>query len=174
MELFYSSTMQDDLGVLSLDGSPEPLLATEFVERNGEIHPDGQLLAYQSDASGQYEIYVRPFPNVEDGQRVISRGGGTRPLWSREGHELFYVAPSGRLMSVGVQTAPVLAVGAPEVVFEEGYSPSLAETPGRNYDISPDGERFLIIQDSKSAGSTEFVVVLNWFEELNRLVPTDD
>ena len=60
-----------DLGVLSLEGSPEPLLATEFNERNGEISPDGRWLAYQSDASGQHEIYVRPFPNVEDGQLLF-------------------------------------------------------------------------------------------------------
>ena len=70
-----------DLGVLSLEGSSEPLLATEFAERNAEISPDGRWLAYQSNASGQNEIYVRPFPNVEDGQWLISSGGGTRPLW---------------------------------------------------------------------------------------------
>ena len=109
-----------DLVVLSLEGSPEPLLATEFSERNGEISPDGLWLAYESNASGQYEIYVRPFPNVEDGQWLISRGGGSRPLWAPDGRELFYLAPGRRLMAVPVetvQTEPSFAPGNAEEVF---------------------------------------------------------
>ena len=113
-----------DLVVLSLEGSPEPLLATEFSERNGEISPDGLWLAYESEASGQYEIYVRPFPNVEDGQWPISRGGGTRPLWSPDSRELFYLAPGARLMAVGVQTEPSFAPGNAEEVFGGYYATS--------------------------------------------------
>ena len=160
-----------NLGVLSLDGSPEPLLATEFAERNGEISPDGRWLAYESDASGQYEIYVRPFPNVEDGQWLISSGGGTRPLWSPDGRELFYLAPGARLMAVGVQTEPSFAPGNAEEVFEGRYR---VGPPGRPYDISPDGERFLMIKEGAGGDSTEFITVINWFEELKRLVPTDN
>ena len=161
-----------DLVVLSLEGSPEPLLATEFSERNGEISPDGLWLAYESNASGQYEIYVRPFPNVEDGQWLISRGGGARPLWAPDGRELFYLTPGRRLMAVGVQTEPSFAPGAAEEVFG-GYYAGAAF--GRTYDISPDGERFLMIKESGSdeTSSTEFILVLNWFEELKRLVPTN-
>ena len=81
--MFQEQNVQNrNLGVLSLEGSPEPLLATEFNERDGEISPDGRWLAYQSDASGQNENYVRPFPTVEDGQWLISSGGGSRPLWA--------------------------------------------------------------------------------------------
>ncbi len=162
------------LGVLSLDGSSEPLLATEFSERNGEISPDGRWLAYESNASGQYEIYVRPFPNVEDGQWPISSGGGTKPLWASDGRELFYMAPGARLMVVGVQTEPSFAPGNAEEVFAvRGY---FVESAGRTYDISRDGERFLMIKEggSDETSSTEFILVQNWFEELKRLVPTDN
>ena len=93
--MFQEQNVQKrNLGVLSLEGSPEPLLATEFNERDGEISPDGRWLAYQSDASGQNENYVRPFPTVEDGQWLISSGGGSRPLWAPNDRELFYVAPA--------------------------------------------------------------------------------
>ena len=110
-----------NIGVVSLEGSTEPLLATEFSERNGEISPDGRWLAYQSSTSGQNEIYVRPFPNVEDGQWLISSGGGTQPLWAPDGRELFYMA-GARLMAVGVETEPSFAPGNAEEVFE-GYYP---------------------------------------------------
>ena len=160
-----------NLGVLSLEGSPEPLLATEFNERNAEISPDGGWLAYQSNTSGQDEIYVRPFPNVEDGQWLISRGGGTRPLWSPDGRELFYLDSGNRLMAVDVQTKPSFAPGNAEELFGGYY----ARQAGRTYDISLDGERFLMIKQSGSdeTSSTEFILVQNWFEELKRLVPTE-
>ncbi len=173
--VFLEMDEQDyDLVVLSLEGSPEPLLATEFSERNGEISPDGLWLAYESNASGQYEIYVRPFPNVEDGQWLISRGGGARPLWAPDGRELFYLTPGRRLMAVGVQTEPSFAPGAAEEVFGGYYAPG-GGAVGRTYDVSPDGERFLMIKESGSdeTSSTEFILVLNWFEELKRLVPTN-
>ena len=159
------------LGVLSLDGSSEPLLATEFSERNGEISPGGRWLAYESNASGQYEIYVRPFPNVEDGHWLISSGGGTRPLWAPDGRELFYMAPGAKLMTVDVQTEPTFAPGNAEEILG-GYFVGEFE---RNYDISPDGERFLMIKESASdqTSSTKFILVQNWFEELKRLVPTN-
>ena len=164
-----------DLGVHSMDadGASAPLLTTEFSELNAEISPDGRFLAYQSNASGQNEIYVRPFPNVEDGQWPISSGGGTRPLWARDGQELFYLSSAGQLMGVHVQTEPSFTPGNAELVFEGDYfAPAEGGTPGRTYDISPDGKRFLMIKESAGGDSTEFVVIINWFEELQRLVPT--
>ena len=167
--VFLEVGQNRDLGVLSLEGSSEPLLATEFAERNAEISPDGRWLAYESNASGQNEIYVRPFPNVEDGQWLISSGGGTRPLWAPDGRELFYLAPGARLMAVDVQTEPSFAPGNAEEVFAGYYAPA----GGRPYDISPDGERFLMIKESAGVDSTEFITVINWHEELLRLVPVN-
>ena len=88
--------------MLALDGTRrvEPLIQTPSNERNGVVSPDGRWLAYESDSSGQFEIYVKPFPNVNAGQWLISTAGGTRPLWAPNGQELFYVAPDGALMAV--------------------------------------------------------------------------
>ncbi len=126
-------------------------------------------MAYQSDESGEYRIYVRPFPDVDSGRFPISPGGGREPLWSPDGSELFYRSGDS-LMAVPVKTEPPFEAGSPEVLFTRNY----AFAVGRMYDIAPDG-RFLMI---KAAGTTEeglgnVVLVQNWFEELKRLVPTD-
>ena len=166
-----------DLRVRSMDadGASVHLLVTEFDELNAEISPDGHWLAYQSNASGQNEIYVRPFPNVEDGQWLISRGGGTKPLWGPDGRELFYLSLGGQLTAVPIEADGSFTFGNPEVVFEETYFIG-SRYRGRTYDISPDGKRFLMIKEGGPGDETEatqLILVLNWFEELKRLVPTD-
>jgi len=166
---------RSDLRVLSLDGerSSEALQATEYDERNGEVSPDGHWLAYQSNESGQGEIYVRTFPNVNEGRWQISTGGGTRPLWGPDGRELFYLARGGRLMVVPVQTDPSFTVGSAKRLFGEPYY-SEARIAGRTYDISPSGRRFLMIKETGEDTSVplSMTVVLNWFEELKARVPT--
>ncbi len=162
-----------DLGVLDLEsGEAQELLTSEFDELNGEISPDGRFLAYQSNESGSYEIYVSPFPDVGARRWPISTAGGTEPLWSPNGSELFYRAGDD-FMAVPIQTEPAFEAGNAEKLFTGSY---LTRT-GRMYDISPDGERFLVIRiGSGSDGETEppqLVLVLNWFQELERLVPTD-
>ena len=162
-----------DLGLLSLEGegAPEPLLDSEFGERNGEISPDGRWLAYQSDESGEDRIYVKPFPDVDRGRHLISAGGGSEPLWSPDGTELFYRS-GDRLMAVPVRTEPAFEAGSPEVLFTGSYAFQI----GRDYDISPDGQRFLMIKLAETTEGRErshVVLVQNWFEELKRLVPVD-
>ena len=166
-----------DLSMRSLDedGPIEPLLVTEFNERNAEIAPNGQWFAYESDDSGQFEIYVRPFPNAEGGRWQISKAGGTEPLWSRDGSELFYLDRGWRLMAVPVRIDPSFDFGNPEVVLEESY-PAVPGVAGRHYDVSPDGKRFLMIKEGGAGDETtpaELILVQNWFEELTRLVPTN-
>ena len=168
-----------DLHVRSMDadGTSGPLLVTEFGELNAEISPDGHWLAYQSDASGQNEIYVRPFPNVDDGRWQISRGGGTKPLWGPDGRELFYLSLIGQLTSVPIEADGSFTFGNPEVVFEETYLFRGRTGLGRTYDISPDGKRFLMIKEGGLRDETEptqLILVLNWFEELKQLVPTEN
>ena len=91
--------MGRDLLQLALDGTRRvtPLLQTKFDERNGIVSPDGRWLAYESDSSGRFEIYVRPFPNAGGGQWQVSDGGGTRPLWAPSGAKLFLYRPDGAL-----------------------------------------------------------------------------
>ena len=161
-----------DLGVLSLDGTSEPLLATAFDERNAALSPDGRWLAYQSNESGQDEIYVQPFPNVNEGRWPISRGGGTRPLWASDGQELLYLSLGGELMAVRTQTGQSFVPGNAHVVLSgPNFTPAIYVW--RSYDISPDGKRFLMIKEPGETASTELILVQNWFQELERLVPTE-
>jgi len=96
-----------DLGLLSLEGERTStlLMETEFTERNAALSPDGRWIAYESDESGQYEVYVRPFPDVNGGRWQVSSGGGAWPLWSPDGQELFYAGSEG-MMAVPIETEP--------------------------------------------------------------------
>jgi serine/threonine-protein kinase len=189
-----SQTMGRDLVLLTLDDATgvsasssddrgrnprrhaQPLLQTPFEERNGVISPDGRWLAYESDSSGRFEIYVRPFPDVGDGQWQISTAGGTRPRWARTGRELFYLAPDGALMAVRVDARDTTwSAGTPAKILEARYFSGDGRL-GTTYDVSPDGQRFLMIKRADRDPSTpppQIVVVKNWFEELKRLVPTN-
>ncbi len=160
-----------DFEVLSMDGERqvEPLLATEFGELNPELSPDGRWLAYDSDASGQVEVYVRPFPNVNDGRWHISPGGGTHPVWGPDGRQVFYRA-EGNVMGVTVQAEPSFTAGNPEVII--AWASGIGEN-SRAYDVSPDGQRFLMIKEAEGAAApSQIHLILNWFTELERLVPT--
>jgi serine/threonine-protein kinase len=131
-------------------------------------------VAYESNASGQYEVYVRPFPDANSGRWQISTGGGTRPLWARSGKELFYLGPSGALMRVAVEGGSTFRAGNPMRLFEGPYFVSTG-IRGRTYDVSPDGQRFLMIKvggaSEETAAPTSIIVVQHWTEELKRLVP---
>ncbi len=100
----------EDLGVLSMEGdrSTAPLVVTEFVERNAELSPDGRWIAYESNASGSFEVYVRPFPAVDEGQWLVSTNGGQRPLWSPDGRELFYLSGPVNLNRPALMAVPIL------------------------------------------------------------------
>lgn len=166
----------DNLGLLSMEGErpSKPLLRTQFNERNGEISPDGRWMAYQSNESGQDQIFVRPFPDVDAGRWQISTAGGTRPLWSRDGRELFYLTEGGSVMAVAVQLRPTFSAGSPKTLLEGPYFAGGGPFGGndRTYDVSPDGKRFLMIKSSPAfTAAPRFIVVQNWFEELRQRVP---
>jgi serine/threonine-protein kinase len=146
----------------------EPLVQTTFAEENGELSPDGHWLAYQSNEPGRNEIYVRPFPNVDAGHWTISIGGGTRPLWARSGTELFYLDGAGAMTRVPIQTAPTFSAGTPTKLFDTRY---YAGDTGRTYDVSSDGQRFLMIKATGADQAPTMVVVLNWLEELKAKLP---
>jgi serine/threonine-protein kinase len=155
--------------------SPElrALLETSFVEQNAEVSPDGRWLAYQSNESGRDEIYVRPLPNLERARWLVSTNGGRTPLWARGGEELFYGTPDGAVMSVRVHPGVGWQHDAAVQVVRPGYFH--AGEVHRTFDVSGDGERFLMIKQIANAGDARrsIVVVQNWFEELKRLVPTE-
>jgi serine/threonine protein kinase/Tol biopolymer transport system component len=153
------------------DRKAQPFLQTQFNEAAPQFSPDGHWLAYTSDESGRKEIYVQPYPGP-GGKWQISTEGGVEPLWNRNGRELFY--RSGRkIMAVDIAIKPSFSAGTPKMLFEGPYQllPTIS-TP--NYDVSPDGQRFLMLKpvESAVAAPTQINVVLNWFEELKQRVPT--
>ena len=166
-----------DIGVMTLDGQRRstPLIHTTFAEWTPDISPDGHWLTYSSNESGQDEIYVRPFPGVDGGRWQISTGGGTRPLWSKTGRELFYMNRDGVMTAVPVQvSSTTFSAGNPATLFDTKYF-SGGGVNGRTYDVSADGQRFLMIKESISTTSStatpaSMVVVLNWFDDLKARV----
>ena len=152
-----------------------PLMETPFDERNGEISPNGRWIAYQSNESGEYEVYVRPFPDVETGRWQISTDGGGQPLWSRDGRELFFLTPTGTLMTVAVGPGIPFKAGPPLKLFERPFLDFGVVNSPRIYDVALDGKRFVMRKTVAGADQTAtepgLVVVQNWTEELKRLVP---
>ena len=169
----YSAGASANIVILVLGERPriDPLLATKDTTRNPEIAPNGRWLAYESNESGRFQINVRPFPNVEGGWWQVSTQGGTKPLWAPSGRELFYIDEDGYLTVVPVQTVGAFAFDKPSRVLQTRYF----STPlGRTYDVSSDGQRFLMIKDAAAVGSApppSMVVVLNWSDELKTRVP---
>ncbi len=170
--LAYSEGLPEsgDLWVLPLEEErkPQEFLVTEFNERHPMFSPNGRWIAFTSDRSGQDEIYVKPYP-TQGGLVQISPDGGREPVWARDGKELFY-RNIDQMMVVSVQTEPTFTAERPRVLFEGSYIHSQFDWAS-NYDISPDGERFLMIKQAEV--QTQINVVLNWFEELKRLVPSN-
>jgi dipeptidyl aminopeptidase/acylaminoacyl peptidase len=150
------------------DRKAQPFLRTQFDEAVPRFSPDGRWLAYISDESGRFEIYVQPYPGP--GRKwQISTEGGTEPVWNPNGRELFYRS-GDKMMAVDIATQPGFAAGTPRKLFEGRYE--LPPFPTTNYDVSPDGQRFLLLKPiEQEAASTQINVVLNWFEELKRRVP---
>jgi serine/threonine-protein kinase len=151
------------------------LVATGFDERGGTVSPDGRWLAYESNSSGRSEICVKPFPAVNDGFWQVSRAGGTQAHWSHSGRELFFVAPDGAIMGVPVDmNAKVWQPETPTPLVTTRYFHSTSTNLTRQYDLSKDDRRFLVIKEQAPdpGRSVDIVLVQNWTEELKGLVPT--
>jgi len=147
-----------------------PFLNSRANEIQPEFSPDGRGMAYGADESGRDDVYVRPYPGP-GGKWLISQEGGTEPVWARNGKQLFY-RRQNQVWEVDVRTDTSFTAGKPRLLFEAlrfawGW-------PSRSWDISPDGQRFLMVkqEERKPQPVTEMILVLNWFEELRRLCPT--
>ena len=161
--LLYSAGGDIWLIPLTGDRDPRVLIGSEFNEARAQFSPDGKWIAYGSNESGRREIYVQPFPG-SGSRTLISTTGGQRPVWRRDGRELFFIGENA-LQSVTIRTEPDFEAGSPTVLFER---PNIID-----YDVTPDGNRFLVIERNVESMPTEIHIVVNWFEELNRLVPTN-
>jgi len=164
----------DDVRVVALpDRTVRPVAATRFGEGSAKFSPDSRWIAYSSDESGRPQIYVQAFPGP--GPKIqISNDGGTDPVWRNSGGELFYRS-GNRMMVVSVSTGATFRASAPRPLWEGNYSRGLGSSCGMpgvassNYDVTPDGQRFLMVRDDDDVDSTKIVVVLNWVEELKRI-----
>ena len=181
-----------NIGIVTMDGEHRrvPLVQTDYYEGSPQVSPDGRWLAYHSNISGRFEIYVSPFPDVGSDRITVSTDGGYHPVWGPHSRELFYrkgidcgeasreppglandtqdaflVGCQKAMMAVAVETEPTFTPGIPEVLFEDPYKTGTA----RHFDIADDG-RFLMIKDLP-ASPREIIVVRNWVEELKERVP---
>jgi serine/threonine-protein kinase len=158
-------TSQADVNYRAVSGdtASHPIAASDFVEAQPRFSPDGRWIASVTDASGKSEVVVQPFPGP--GARVqVSAGGGSEPVWARDGKRIFY--RDGRnLMAAAISTSPTLTVTGRTAVFPDEYM--FAQAPHANYDVSPDGQRFLMV---KSAERPELLVVHGWGDELKALM----
>jgi len=163
-----TSDTGQDVYLLSLRGQPDPkpVVATPALEGGGQYSPDGRWLVYVSDGSGQMQVYIRPSHGPERRWQV-STAGGTSPVWSRNGREVFY-RNGNKMMAVAVTAGAELTLSAPQMLFDQPYAYGQTITIP-NYDVSPDGQRFLMIRIDPTAGRLN--VILNWLDELKRLSP---
>jgi Tol biopolymer transport system component len=135
--------------------APSPVIATEFNERAATFSPDGGWLAYVSDEQGRDEVYVQRYPGP-GGREVVSKDGGTEPVWSPDGRELFYRFKN-QVIAVDLRSEPFRV----RIVFEGPYV--FAETGRANYDVSPDGRSFVLVR-SVERSATHLHLIDNWFQ----------
>ncbi len=153
-----------DIGLLWIEGTPtpRPLLAGPFQESHGTFSADGRWFAYVSGESGRREVYVLPYPRL-DRKWPISTGGGTEPVWARDGTEIFY-RNGDKTMAVSVKARPDFAAAAPRLLFQGHFEAGIT---ARSYDVSPDGQRFVMIKGlDREAAPLQLVLVPDWFDEL--------
>ena len=167
--LYERNQRPTDLWVLPMSQTekPRPFLATPSNERHGQFSPDVRWVAYMSDESGAPEIYVRRFPEGDLKWRV-STHGGAQPRWRRDGKELFYLAPDGKLMSAAVKAgAASFETHEPRPLFNTGIARAFIDRRN-HYDVSSDGQRFLVNISDEDRNAAPITVVLNWNAALKK------
>jgi serine/threonine-protein kinase len=152
-----------------IDSIPVPLVATEFSERSPALSPDGRWLAYSSDLSGHFQVYVQPFPNVDDVVQQVSVAGGMEPTWAQNGRELFYVSGNQEMVVADVETSPVFRRLGEHVLFST--ADYVIQNLYHSYAVSHDDQRFVMLKRLRGSRD-EVMLVLNFFEELKQRVGT--
>ncbi|MBI4480006.1 MAG: serine/threonine-protein kinase [Acidobacteria bacterium] len=150
-------------------GKPFPFLQSNFNEDQAQFSPDARWLAYTSNESGRYEVYVQSFPQA-GGKWQVSTGGGIAPRWRRDGRELYYIAPDAKLMAVALRGESTLEAGQPAALFQTNIyeAGGYASVDKQQYDVAADGQRFLINTPVEGGVSAPLTVVLNWTAGLKK------
>jgi eukaryotic-like serine/threonine-protein kinase len=161
---------KEDLWIVSADGKgkPEPFLVTDNKETDGAFSPDGRAIAYVSDESGTSNVYVRSFPSNGAHKWQVSTAGGYQPRWRGDGKELFYISPGGQLMSVDITPGIATTPGQPTLLFQTAIFGGGASVNNWYWDVTADGQRFLINTVIGGAEPSALNVVLNWQSGLSR------
>jgi Tol biopolymer transport system component len=157
----HQTVAGNHLELVSADGTAStPFLPGTGNQGNGQISPDGKWVAYASDESGNWEIYVTTFPSAV-GKWQVSRGGGTEPRWRGDGKEIFYLGPTGTMTAVPVSTLGTFSTGTPTPLFQFHGRAAISSTDVFSYDVAKDGKRFLVNRYVKPARITPLTIVLN-------------
>ncbi|MGH9174082.1 MAG: TolB family protein, partial [Vicinamibacterales bacterium] len=154
------NTGWDIWGLSLADRKSRPIIEAPASQAQASLSPNGRWLAYASDESGSWEVYVQPFPEGA-GKWQVSAGGGSQPRWRGDGKEIYYIDREGQLTVVTVDAASAFEIGARRPLFRTRVGAMLA--PFRiNYDLAPDGQRFLINSPLTDPDPTRITIVLNW------------
>ena len=150
-----------------VDSAPTPLVTSAHSEYSPVVSPDGKWLAYVSNETGRYEVYVTPLANPNEAKWAISTAGGSAPRWSHRGNELFYFDLQSNLVAASLTTVPALTVQSTRVLFNASdfVQTSISR---RNYDVAADDQQFLMVQRAEGAKRGQVVVVEHWAEEIRR------
>jgi len=149
------------------DQQSKPLLQGKWVARNAQFSPDGRWMAYSSNETGNSEVYVSPFPST-DNKWQVSRGGGEEPRWRRDGRELFYLSAEGKMMAVAVKTGGNFEAGSPQTLFQTHLRQPISAVDRVSYDVTADGQKFLVNTKVDEPNAAPLSVILNWATEMDR------
>jgi Tol biopolymer transport system component len=145
----------------------KPLLQVKWTVRNAQFSPDGRWMAYASNETGRMEIYVSPFPSGA-GKWQVSSAGGQEPRWRQEGKELFYVSAEGKMMAVAVTTGVRFEASSPVALFQTHRRQPVSFLDVFSYDVSADGQKFLINTKVDEANAAPLSILLNWASEVEK------
>jgi eukaryotic-like serine/threonine-protein kinase len=167
--IVYQNMSKYKVGVLPLTGdrTPKLLSQTGFIECNGQLSPDGRWLAYTSNQSGTWDVYVQPFPALDRRWR-ISPDGGSSPRWRRDGKELFYVGEDQKLMAVSIAADSSFNANTPTALFQLRMIPQQPTLPRQQYAPTAKGDRFLVNTIVEPPVPSPVTVVLNWEAALKK------
>jgi eukaryotic-like serine/threonine-protein kinase len=143
------------------------LIEAKWTINNGRFSPNGHWIAFASNETGKMEIYVVPYP-LTSGKWQVSNGGGKEPVWGRDGKELFFISPAGKLMATPVTSTDHFDAGTPVALFETHRRQPISSQDVFSYDVSKDGQRFLIADKSDKVDAAPLSVYQNWTRELEK------
>jgi len=161
---FFEPGAGDIYAVRLGDSTLVPLATSPATELDAAVSPDGRWLAYSSDESGVSEIYVRPFPDAASARWQVSAAGGSDPVWSHSGREIFYRGGQNEMMTLAIAPGASFSFGQPKALFSAAPYVSIGAVP--SFDLSPDDKRFLMLRETAPTERNELILVQNWTEEM--------